>query len=87
MESKSYLHQTVLWEHPQQRDEISVPHQAPQHRENLGRWSVLESKKEAVLQKIKEWVLSVQLERRYTKNEIIAMYLNIYDFGYNFLRL
>ena len=41
------------------------------------------NKKEAVLQKIKEWVLSVQLERRYTKNEIIAMYLNIYDFGYN----
>ena len=41
------------------------------------------NKKEAVIQKIKEWVLSVQLERRYTKNEIIAMYLNIYDFGYN----
>tara|TARA_B100001175_G_C19514504_1_gene646318 strand:- start:2462 stop:4792 length:2331 start_codon:yes stop_codon:yes gene_type:complete len=41
------------------------------------------NKKEAVLQKIKEWVLSVQLERRYTKKEIIAMYLNIYDFGYN----
>ena len=41
------------------------------------------NKKEAVLQKIKEWVLSVQLEQRYTKNEIIAMYLNIYDFGYN----
>ena len=38
---------------------------------------------EAVVQKIKEWVLSVQLERRYTKKEIIAMYLNIYDFGYN----
>lgn len=41
------------------------------------------NKKEAILQKIKEWVLSVQLERRYTKNELIAMYLNIYDFGYN----
>ena len=41
------------------------------------------NKKEAVIQKIKEWVLSVQLEQRYTKNEIIAMYLNIYDFGYN----
>ena len=41
------------------------------------------NKKEALLQKIKEWVLSVQLERRYTKNEIVAMYLNIYDFGYN----
>ena len=41
------------------------------------------NKKEAFVQKIKEWVLSVQLEQRYTKNEIIAMYLNIYDFGYN----
>ncbi|MBN09365.1 MAG: penicillin-binding protein [Flavobacteriaceae bacterium] len=38
---------------------------------------------EAIMQKVKEWVLSVQLERRYTKKEIIAMYLNIYDFGYN----
>ena len=41
------------------------------------------NKVEAVLQKFKEWVLAVQLERRYTKKEIIAMYLNIYDFGYN----
>jgi penicillin-binding protein 1A len=41
------------------------------------------NKKEAVIQKIKEWLLSVQLEQRYTKNEIISMYLNIYDFGYN----
>ena len=38
---------------------------------------------EAIIQKVKEWVLSVQLERRYTKKEIIAMYLNVYDFGYN----
>ena len=41
------------------------------------------NKVEAVLQKFKEWVLAVQLERRYTKKEIIAMYLNIYDFGYS----
>ena len=41
------------------------------------------NKTQAVMQKIKEWVLSVQLERRYTKQELIAMYLNIYDFGYN----
>ncbi len=41
------------------------------------------NKREAIVQKVKEWVLSVQLERRYTKNELIAMYLNIYDFGYN----
>lgn len=38
---------------------------------------------EVIIQKIKEWIISVQLERRYTKKEIIAMYLNIYDFGYN----
>ena len=41
------------------------------------------NKVEAVLQKFKEWVMAVQLERRYTKKEIIAMYLNIYDFGYS----
>jgi penicillin-binding protein 1A len=38
---------------------------------------------EAIVQKIKEWVIAVRLERRYTKNEIITMYLNIYDFNYN----
>ncbi len=38
---------------------------------------------EALTQKIKEWILSIQLEKYYTKEEIIAMYLNIYDFGYN----
>ncbi|NQZ43182.1 MAG: penicillin-binding protein [Flavobacteriaceae bacterium] len=35
-----------------------------------------------ILQKAKEWVLATRLERQYTKEEIIAMYLNIYDFGY-----
>ncbi|MCK0161139.1 penicillin-binding protein 1A [Allomuricauda sp. F6463D] len=38
---------------------------------------------EAVTQKIKEWVIATRLERNYTKEEIIAMYLNIYDFNYN----
>jgi len=33
-----------------------------------------------ILQKIKEWVVSIKLERQYTKQEIIAMYLNNYDF-------
>ena len=35
-----------------------------------------------ILQKAKEWVLATRLERQYTKEENIAMYLNIYDFGY-----
>ncbi len=34
-------------------------------------------------QKVKEWVIATRLERNYTKEEIIAMYLNIYDFGNN----
>ncbi len=41
-----------------------------------------EKKTQAILQKIKEWVLATRLETQYTKEEIIAMYLNIYDFGY-----
>ena len=31
--------------------------------------------------KFKEWVTAVKLERNYTKNEIIVMYLNTVDFG------
>jgi penicillin-binding protein 1A len=38
--------------------------------------------KEALQQKIKEWVIAVRLERNYTKEEIIQMYLNNYDFNY-----
>lgn len=42
-------------------------------RENL-------SKIGLVLRKFKEWIIAVKLERNYTKNEIIAMYLNKFDF-------
>lgn len=35
------------------------------------------------LQKPIEWVISVQLERIYTKQEIITLYLNQFDFLYN----
>lgn len=34
-----------------------------------------------MLQKFKEWVIAVKLERNYTKEEIIVMYLNTVDFG------
>lgn len=33
-----------------------------------------------IIQKAKEWIIAVKLERQYTKNEIIAMYLNKADF-------
>ncbi len=42
-----------------------------------------EDEMERMMQKPIEWVIAVQLERRYTKEEIITMYLNKYDFGYN----
>jgi len=35
---------------------------------------------ERILQKFKEYVIAVQLERQYTKQEILTMYLNKYDF-------
>ena len=41
------------------------------------------NKLETITQKIKEWVIATRLERQYTKEEIIAQYFNIYDFGNN----
>jgi penicillin-binding protein 1A len=38
---------------------------------------------ERVMQKFKEWIIAVRLERQYTKEEIIAMYLNRFDFVNN----
>ena len=38
---------------------------------------------ERLLQKPIEWVLAVKLERNYTKEEIIALYLNYFDFLHN----
>lgn len=38
---------------------------------------------ERVLQKPIEWVIALKLERNYTKDEIITMYLNYFDFLHN----
>lgn len=35
---------------------------------------------ERVVQKLKEWIIAVKLERAYTKEEIMAMYLNKFNF-------
>lgn len=36
-----------------------------------------------VWQKLKEWIIAIEFEKRYTKEEIMAMYLNKFDFLYN----
>lgn len=41
------------------------------------------SKIELVFQKFKEWIISVKLERAYTKEEIMAMYFNTVPFSDN----
>ncbi|OFY87583.1 MAG: penicillin-binding protein [Bacteroidetes bacterium RIFCSPLOWO2_12_FULL_35_15] len=41
------------------------------------------SKAGLVLRKFKEWIIAVKLEREYTKQEIIAMYLNKFDYVNN----
>ncbi len=44
--------------------------------------NVSDSFAERIFQKIKEWVIATRLERQYTKEEIITMYFNKYDFVY-----
>ena len=41
------------------------------------------SKLERVMQKPIEWIIALKLERYYTKEEIITMYLNYFDFLHN----
>ena len=41
---------------------------------------VSRNKIDRLKQKFKEWVIATRLERRYTKEEIITMYFNTYDF-------
>ncbi|MDC0249404.1 transglycosylase domain-containing protein [Flavobacteriales bacterium] len=41
------------------------------------------SGRERVMQKLKEWIIAAQLERRYTKDEILTMYLNRFDWVNN----
>jgi penicillin-binding protein 1A len=35
-----------------------------------------------IVRKLREWVMAIKLERRYTKEEILTMYLNKFDFLY-----
>src|SRR5688572_6518631 len=41
------------------------------------------SKANTVIQKVKEWIIAVKLERNFTKEEILTLYLNAVPFGDN----
>lgn len=45
-------------------------------RENMNKLAL-------IFRKLKEWIIAVKLERNYTKQEILAMYLNTVEFGNN----
>ncbi|HZK94549.1 MAG TPA: transglycosylase domain-containing protein [Prolixibacteraceae bacterium] len=40
----------------------------------------MDSKKDLAFRKFREWVIAVKLERNFTKEEILSMYLNKFDF-------
>ena len=42
-----------------------------------------QNKATAIIQKLKEWVVAISLEKRYTKEEIIELYFNKFNFTYN----
>ncbi len=50
---------------------------------DTSRTSVFVKKLKLGVSKFKEWQTAVKLERSYTKDEIITMYLNKFDFSYN----
>lgn len=41
------------------------------------------TKARRIFQKAQEWIIAGRLEKAYSKNEILTMYLNQYDFNYN----
>ena len=47
------------------------------HREEINRSN-------RIIQKIKEWLLAIEIEKRYTKDEIILMYFNTVPYGNSF---
>ncbi|MGE0078494.1 MAG: penicillin-binding protein 1A [Bacteroidales bacterium] len=52
-------------------------------RDTASNSTAIVRKTKLVITKFKEWITAVKLERNYTKEEIIAMYLNIVEFGSN----
>ncbi|MDR0688263.1 MAG: penicillin-binding protein, partial [Prevotellaceae bacterium] len=53
------------------------PRSTGEYSSSLSKYSSL------FIAKLKEWITAIKLERNYTKNEIVAMYLNVIPFGSN----
>ncbi|MBT8230682.1 MAG: transglycosylase domain-containing protein, partial [Bacteroidia bacterium] len=49
-------------------------------RQSLANKTFIEKALTLLRTKVKEWIIAVKLEKRYTKEEIIAMYLNKFEF-------
>jgi penicillin-binding protein 1A len=52
-------------------------------REDLSKYNAIVRSGKLVIAKLKEWQTAVKLERSYTKEEIMTMYLNVFDFIHN----
>jgi len=52
-------------------------------KETIQKHSFLAKKFDLLIMKFQEWVTAVKLERNYTKDEIMVMYLNTVSFGHN----
>jgi len=52
-------------------------------REDLSKYNAIVRSWKLVIAKLKEWQTAVKLERSYTKEEIMTMYLNVFDFIHN----
>ncbi|MGK7389314.1 MAG: penicillin-binding protein 1A [Candidatus Cyclobacteriaceae bacterium M2_1C_046] len=57
--------------------------QNAKYEDTQGPIAKLDHRAKRLIEKVKEWLISVHLERNFTKEEIIAMYLNTSEFSSN----
>jgi penicillin-binding protein 1A len=80
------LFKTILLQQSQSGGGSTITQQLAKNlfpRDTILYRSTLARKSNLVITKFKEWITAVKLERNYTKNEILAMYLNTVSFGSN----
>lgn len=80
------LVKTIILQHNQSGGGSTITQQLAKNlfpRDTVLYSSTIARKSNLVITKFKEWITAVKLERNYTKNEILAMYLNTVAFGSN----